>query len=241
MFDQEHDYTFFISKVNSEIQIKSELIDCLSKFSCLNEPGNRTLVIAELHKRDIQVTASVQESAKTAIWRIVDSVLNFENGWQDFIKIIYPLEGGAKAIPNQKLVEFIEHVEKESPKQIATSNYSRKPVYKYTLATLAGLTGLRFDVPTLIEALEHNETAVRRDAAISLGKAKDVSTLEPLTRALKDNDKKVQANAVWALGELRDLRALPSLEELLHATNDNSVRRAVEDAIKKIKARNQNY
>ncbi len=75
------------------------------------------------------------------------------------------------------------------------------------------------DVEGLIEALKHEDGAVRKKAAKAIGKTKDGRAVEPLVRALYDKDGDVGEAATEALAEMKDERAV---ELLLQALNDKN-------------------
>jgi HEAT repeat protein len=77
--------------------------------------------------------------------------------------------------------------------------------------------GGRRDLRGLIDALSYPNPAVRRDAAIALGKIGDVRAVEPLKILLIDRSEDVRVAAAQALGELGDSRAI---EALIRALND---------------------
>jgi len=75
-------------------------------------------------------------------------------------------------------------------------------------------------VPSLIQALNDEVPAVRREAAKALAFYKDKCSVEPLIERLVDKDPWVRLEAVHALQELRDHRALLPLVRLLYDDSD---------------------
>jgi HEAT repeat protein len=75
-------------------------------------------------------------------------------------------------------------------------------------------------VPSLIEALNDQTSAVRREAAKALAFYKDKRSLDPLIECLSDKDPWVRLEAVHALHELRDHKAVLPLVRLLYDDSD---------------------
>ena len=63
----------------------------------------------------------------------------------------------------------------------------------------------------LLLALRHGNLVSRREAALKLGKKRDVTVVEPLCQALKDESWYVRRNAARSLGRLGDSRAIEPL------------------------------
>jgi HEAT repeat protein len=80
-------------------------------------------------------------------------------------------------------------------------------------------------VEPLLAALKDKDAAVRRGAAMTLGKIPDPRAVEPLLAALKDMDGRVRLEAEGALGKIKDPRAVEPLIADLKDENA-SVRRA---------------
>lgn len=90
------------------------------------------------------------------------------------------------------------------------------------------------DVKGLIEALSYEkDVQVRREAAYTLGKIKDICAVDPLIKALNDEDNYVRRQAVDALGNIGDTRAVEPLTKALDNSN-NYVCQGAADALKKI-------
>ena len=77
----------------------------------------------------------------------------------------------------------------------------------------------RKDVDGLIRALEYQgDTAVRAEAALSLGKLGDLQAVDPLISTLQgDSDPYVRSVAARALGSLGDIRAQSALLNTLQS------------------------
>ena len=75
-------------------------------------------------------------------------------------------------------------------------------------------------VPSLIEVLEDEDPAIRKEAARALAYYKDQRALDPLIKRLQDKDPWVRLEAAFALGELKDQKAILPLLRLLY---DDSV------------------
>lgn len=84
-----------------------------------------------------------------------------------------------------------------------------------------------------IAALDDEDAAVRREAALKLGKQGDRAAVEPLLRALQDAKWKVRRNAVISLGRIGDYRAVSSLCQTL-ADSTAIVRRESATALGRI-------
>lgn len=73
------------------------------------------------------------------------------------------------------------------------------------------------NVDKLINALEHNDWKIRRDAAVALGDLKDPLSIEPLINSLFDENNDVQISARGALIEIGE----PAVSPLLEAAGDD--------------------
>ena len=90
------------------------------------------------------------------------------------------------------------------------------------------------DVKGLIEALEYEkDVQVRREAAYTLGKIKDISAVDSLIKALDDPDNYVRRQAVDALGNIGDTRAVEPLTKAMSDSN-NYICQGAADALKKV-------
>ena len=79
--------------------------------------------------------------------------------------------------------------------------------------------------------LEDPNYKVRVQAALVLGKLRDVSAVPSLARALDDPNKTVRAIAAQALGQIADPAALEPLKALLRRESDGFVRKETEKAV----------
>ena len=78
------------------------------------------------------------------------------------------------------------------------------------------------------------EGNVRAQAALSLGKLRDISAVQPLIAALGDEYKSVRKNAAQALGAIGDKSAMVPLAELAQKDSDADVRRETQEAMEMI-------
>jgi len=93
-------------------------------------------------------------------------------------------------------------------------------------------------VESLIIALKDEKWyEIRWRAAQALGKIRDSRAVEPLMIALKDEKWPVRYKAAQSLGEIGDERAIPALEEAWKSKNKRGVRRAIKEALEKIKSK----
>lgn len=83
---------------------------------------------------------------------------------------------------------------------------------------LAAEDGRRYDGAALDRGARHPEPAVRRHAALAMGRIGDQRATPTLLELLEDPDSGVQADAAFALGMLRDPAALPRLREQVLTT-----------------------
>ena len=72
---------------------------------------------------------------------------------------------------------------------------------------------------------------VLRNVVVVMGNQKLPAFLEPLKKALHDDEPLVRSHAAWALGEIGGTEASIALEESLKTELDESVRRAVRNAL----------
>ncbi|HVR64845.1 MAG TPA: HEAT repeat domain-containing protein, partial [Polyangia bacterium] len=79
--------------------------------------------------------------------------------------------------------------------------------------------------------LEDTNYKVRVQAALVLGRLRDLSAVPSLTRALDDPNKTVRAIAAQALGQIADPSALDPLKALLRRESDAFVRKETEKAV----------
>jgi len=84
----------------------------------------------------------------------------------------------------------------------------------YLLRTLAKR---RKEINILINALKHEDSIIRKNAAYILGNLRDPLTVEPLIEVLNDEDADVRGEVVRTLGAIRDDRAI---EPLIKTLND---------------------
>lgn len=85
-------------------------------------------------------------------------------------------------------------------------------------AVMAAEDGRRYDQAVLDRGARHAEPAVRRHAALAMGRIGDRGATRILLELLEDPDSTVQADAAFALGLLRDPTALPRLREIVLTT-----------------------
>ncbi len=91
--------------------------------------------------------------------------------------------------------------------------------------------------PLIIALKDEKWYDVRWRVAQALGKIGDSRAVEPLMIALKDGKWPVRYKAAQALGEIGDERAIPALEEALKSKNKRGVRKAIIEALDKIKSK----
>jgi HEAT repeat protein len=107
----------------------------------------------------------------------------------------------------------------------------------YTVLTILDVMGLKRkgDIEALIRALQYrDDTAVRAEAAMALGKLGDLRAVEPLISTLQsDSDPYVRSVSATALGNLGDTRAQ---EDLLNALQGDTleVGAAAGEALRKL-------
>ncbi len=109
--------------------------------------------------------------------------------------------------------------------------------YRVRLRTISilGRIGDKSAIEPIVQCLKDDELSVRREAIIALGKIGDKRTIEIIVQQLKDKEKRIKESAVEALGEIGDLTALNPLNEMLKIEKDYTIRKALREAIKKIK------
>ncbi len=143
------------------------------------------------------------------------------------------------------------------------SAFTRKSNPVYDAAKVLATWGIHEAIEPLIAALQHNDSSVRLNAAIALGKFRDPraisplisaftrksnpvykaadvlatwgvhEAIEPLIAALQHDDTGVRHCAAEALGELGDPRAIEPLKKVLKDGNSR-VNDAVAEALKKL-------
>ena len=87
-------------------------------------------------------------------------------------------------------------------------------------------------IPSLVNALRHEEWLVRLHAVEALGKTRSAQAVEPLLSVLfNDHDSAVREDAVRALGEIRDSKAV---EYLLTAMREPGLRTLAVEALGRI-------
>lgn len=87
-------------------------------------------------------------------------------------------------------------------------------------------------IPSLVNALRHEEWLVRLHAVEALGKTRSPQAVEPLLSVLfNDHDSAVREDAARALGEIGDVRAVEYLATLVH---DPALRTVAIEALGKI-------
>ena len=72
------------------------------------------------------------------------------------------------------------------------------------------------NVPGMLDALQHENSAIREGAAQALGQYREVSAVQPLIQALKDEDRDVRRHAAYALENIGDPRAIGPLIQALN-------------------------
>ena len=89
----------------------------------------------------------------------------------------------------------------------------------------ASIQRKRLGVPSLLRALEDEDSAVRLEAVKALGFSESYRACVPVARMLDDTNKEVRENSAVTLGLLRDKRAIePLITILLDSEEDASVR-----------------
>ncbi|RLI75488.1 hypothetical protein DRP04_13445 [Archaeoglobales archaeon] len=73
----------------------------------------------------------------------------------------------------------------------------------------------RWDVDGLINALNHRDYRIRKNAAEALGEMKAKKAVDALIKTLKDRDSEVRKAAAYTLGRIRDEKAIKPLIEAL--------------------------
>ncbi|MEM4272516.1 MAG: HEAT repeat domain-containing protein [Candidatus Bilamarchaeaceae archaeon] len=107
-------------------------------------------------------------------------------------------------------------------------------------ATILGNIGCRDALFDLVEATGDETITVRAHAVGALGKVRDGSTLGVLIGILEEDPAaKVRAGAAWALGRLGDPRCIPPLCRLLRKETNKEVRKAIMNAIKEVRPRDE--
>ncbi|GKS63561.1 hypothetical protein YTPLAS72_08650 [Nitrospira sp.] len=87
-------------------------------------------------------------------------------------------------------------------------------------------------IPSLVQALRHEEWLVRLHAVEALGKTRSAHAVEPLLSVLfNDQDSAVREDAIRALGEIRDSNAV---EYLLTAMRESGLRTLAVEALGRI-------
>jgi hypothetical protein len=71
-------------------------------------------------------------------------------------------------------------------------------------------------VDSLVEALDADDSLIRRQAADALGRIGDPRAVEPLIATLQDQDPLIRDHAVQALGRIKDPRAVAPLVAILN-------------------------
>jgi HEAT repeat protein len=98
-------------------------------------------------------------------------------------------------------------------------------------------------IPPLIQALYGRNRQIRQQAAVFLCQRTSTAAVGPLLGLLHDPDRDTRKIVVNALGRLGDLRALAPLQQLQQdrdvATEDDEIRLAVDEAIRRIQAQQQ--
>jgi len=90
----------------------------------------------------------------------------------------------------------------------------------------------------LLQLLEFEGGRLAFTPAMELGEMKEQRAFDPLVKLLSTADEFNRFHVAWALGELGDRRAVPALKAALK-DEDQSVRQAAAEALKKIKAAEQ--
>ncbi len=109
----------------------------------------------------------------------------------------------------------------------------RREIPQQVKIELLGITLSEQAIPALLQALNHEDSDVRRSAADALGKIGNEAAVEALLQALNHEDSDVRRSAAYALGKIRNEAAV---EALLQALNDedSDVRRSAAYALGKI-------
>jgi len=98
----------------------------------------------------------------------------------------------------------------------------------------------RPDAPGLLAAWRFNDSTVRAQAALAMGRIGDTSATPRLLEMLTDPDTTVQSAAAFALGLIRDTTAIPQLRDLVLNTppaQQNAVHQEAVTALAKIGGR----
>ena len=90
-------------------------------------------------------------------------------------------------------------------------------IYISLVAAFSILVHAADDVDQYIRDLNSSDTAVKKQAILVLGEAKEPRATEPLIHLLNDENASIRAAAIWALGEINDSA---SYEPIILALND---------------------
>lgn len=88
-------------------------------------------------------------------------------------------------------------------------------------------------ITELSKALDHKWFLVRRTVVESLAKG-GVDAIEPLVKALKNDDSETRINSAKSLAEIGDKKAIEPLKSAQAEEKDEDVKKAFEEAIKKL-------
>lgn len=223
-----------IRKLDSELT--SVRKKAMLSLASSGEPGIIALIKAleDVHyfsvRSEIMVTlVSIGEPAVQPIIRSLDDESDVNIQW-DLIKSLGAI--GEPAIEYlMQMLESKKSVERSNAARalgsmkderlleplirILTSDTEYRP--RSCAAEALANIGISKAVDPLIQSLNDENVAVRRESAKALGRIKDEKAVEPLIKVLKDSNYKVRADAATALKEIGDERAVAPLIEVLDA------------------------
>jgi len=137
-------------------------------------------------------------------------------------------------IGDSRAKESLEKIAKEDKddwvREVAEESVGLIEV-KIASEKLAG--GDKTAIAELSKALDHKWFLVRRTAVESLAKG-GADAIEPLVKALKNDDSETRINSAKSLAEISDKRTIEPLKSALTEEKDEDVKKAFEEAIKKL-------
>ncbi len=178
-------------------------------------------------------------------------LLKKEPGWQNRVTIILAFKaiGDRRAGPvlaealvkdpdwhvREKAAEAILELKaKRVSKQLIQALSDPHEAVRGKAAHALGAIKERHALDKLIELLNDPHPHARRCAADALGQLGSKKAVKPLIEGLKDSDAYVRRCCAHALGQIESGKAVKPLEELAENDPDDEVRKAAQDAIRRI-------
>ena len=209
-------YRELISVLNDGI-CASKAVELLSSAEDNSDGELSQLLIEALHSSDEEIRGNAVEIL--GVRQAKDARKSIKNLLDDPVeKVVFQtIDALARMEETDTLIKFAERKKEFTPKVIES----------------IGLYGEEKDYDLLVNYLKDENSLVRAEAVLGLGRIECHRATKDLLDILKDTDEKVRSNACWALGKLSDEKVVEPLCRMLQDKNP-SVRKSVKVSLEQL-------